>query len=310
MPLFVTVTPGTTVTNSTTLDATTLNLLGTPSIDVVGTVDGGSLSLAAGSVGTTQLAANAVTNAKMATMAANTIKGNNTGSTAVPSDLSVSDVKNLLAVNPAGGLENSSTNIQIANSGVTYAKVQNVSASKLLGNPTGSAAAPSEITIGTGLSFTGSTLNAANNKLDVSLDASANLSGGDRFVNMYYTGTGRPDSRIGLWCFPCRYDNAYSIFSTSFIPSTYTVSFTLPIAYSQTAFSGFKLQWATSVAGTWNDVDSGFDMRGNANDYKRFTGSISITGSPSVVYFRLQTVSPSPNGDANVYIVNFTLSLS
>ena len=161
MPLFVTVTPGTTVTNSTTLDPTTLNLLGTPSIDVVGTVDGGSLSLAAGSVGTTQLAANAVTNAKMATMAANTIKGNNTGATAVPSDLSVSDVKNLLAVNPAGGLENSSTNIQIANSGVTYAKVQNVSASKLLGNPTGSAAAPSEITIGTGLSFTGTTLNAS-----------------------------------------------------------------------------------------------------------------------------------------------------
>lgn len=160
MPLFVTVTPGTTISNSTTLDPTTLNLLGTPSIDVVGTVDGGSLSLAAGSVGTTQLAANAVTNAKMATMASNTIKGNNTGATAVPSDLSVSDVKNLLAINPAGGLENSSTNIQIANSGVTYAKVQNVSASKLLGNPTGSAAAPSEITLGAGLSFDGTTLKA------------------------------------------------------------------------------------------------------------------------------------------------------
>jgi hypothetical protein len=310
MPLFVTVTPGTTVTNSTTLDPTTLNLLGTPSIDVVGTVDGGSLSLAAGSVGTTQLAANAVTNAKMATMASNTIKGNNTGSTAVPSDLSVSDVKNLLAINPAGGLENSSTNIQIANSGVTYAKIQNVAATSLIGNPTGSAAAPTAITLGTGLSFSGTTLNSANNKLDVSLDASANLSGGDRFISMYNTGTGRPDSRIGLWCFPCRYDNTYSIFSTSFIPSTYTVSFMLPLAYSQTNFSGMKLQWATSVSGTWTDVDSGFDMRGNANDYKRFTGSISIPGSPSVVYFRLQTVSPIPNIDNNVFIVNFALSLS
>lgn len=161
MPLFVTVTPGTTVTNSTTLDPTTLNLLGTPSIDVVGTVDGGSLSLAAGSVGTTQLAANAVTNAKMATMASNTIKGNNTGATAVPSDLSVSDVKSLLAINPAGGLENSSTNIQIANSGVTYAKIQNVAATSLIGNPTGSAAAPTAITLGTGLSFSGTTLNSS-----------------------------------------------------------------------------------------------------------------------------------------------------
>jgi len=44
---------------------------------------------------------------------------------------------------------------------VTYAKVQNVAAARLLGNPTGSAAAPSEITLGTNLSFSGTTLNAA-----------------------------------------------------------------------------------------------------------------------------------------------------
>ena len=51
----------------------------------------------------------------------------------------------------------------IANSAVTYAKIQNVSAnSKLLGsNATGSGAPPSEITLGTNLSMSGSTLNAA-----------------------------------------------------------------------------------------------------------------------------------------------------
>ena len=43
---------------------------------------------------------------------------------------------------------------------VTYSKMQNASASVLLGNPTGSPAAPSEITLGTNLSFAGSVLNA------------------------------------------------------------------------------------------------------------------------------------------------------
>lgn len=41
---------------------------------------------------------------------------------------------------------------------VTYAKMQNVSGSRLLGNPTGSAAAPSEISLDSTLNFSGSTL--------------------------------------------------------------------------------------------------------------------------------------------------------
>lgn len=48
----------------------------------------------------------------------------------------------------------------LAGSAVTYAKIQNETAATLLGNPTGSSAAPSEITLGTGLSFSGGVLNA------------------------------------------------------------------------------------------------------------------------------------------------------
>ncbi len=47
---------------------------------------------------------------------------------------------------------------QLAAAGVTYAKIQNVAAVSLLGNPTGSPASASEITLGTGLSFSGTTL--------------------------------------------------------------------------------------------------------------------------------------------------------
>lgn len=56
---------------------------------------------------------------------------------------------------------NSVTTSAIAAAAVTYAKIQNVAASKLLGNPTGAAAAPSEISLGAGLSFIGSALAAS-----------------------------------------------------------------------------------------------------------------------------------------------------
>lgn len=60
---------------------------------------------------------------------------------------------------PAAALAaDSVTTVKILNANVTYAKIQNVAAVSLLGNPTGGALAPSEITLAAGLSFTGTTL--------------------------------------------------------------------------------------------------------------------------------------------------------
>jgi len=144
MPLFVTVTPGTTLTNSTTLDAATLNLLGTPSVDVVGTVDGGSLSLSAGSVTTGVIAANAVTYDRFQQIVGDRLVGRDTAGTG-----------NVTAISLTGGLEFSGADaIRIADAGVTYAKIQNtVNGSRLIGRAAAAGGVVGEIEIGTGLAL-------------------------------------------------------------------------------------------------------------------------------------------------------------
>jgi hypothetical protein len=150
MPLFVTVTPGTTVSASTTLDASTLNLLGTPSVDVTGTVDGGSVSITNGSVPLAALVAQA--NA--------TIVGNGFGSNNSPVAL---DASTDFAFTPTTFLIKAAavTEAKIGARAVTAAKLfalDGTGSTKLVGRSTASSGDVETLTVGSNIITTGSTL--------------------------------------------------------------------------------------------------------------------------------------------------------
>lgn len=146
MPLFVTVTPGTTITSSTTLTPSTLNLLGTPSIDVTGSVDGGTLSVADGSLGLEKFSA----------IAGNRLIGNGNSVSAYPAVLSSTDLTfTSTTVNVGTGVI---TEPKLAARAATFAKIQAISTGKLLGRTTASSGDIEELTVGSGLTLSGGTL--------------------------------------------------------------------------------------------------------------------------------------------------------
>lgn len=148
MPLFVTVTPGTTITSSTTLTPSTLNLLGTPSIDVTGSVDGGTLSVADGSL----------TLSKFAAIPGNRLIGNGSATSAYPAELSSTDLTfTASTVNVGTG---AITETKLAARAATFAKVQAIATNRILGRTTASSGDIEELTVGSGLTLTAGTLNS------------------------------------------------------------------------------------------------------------------------------------------------------
>ncbi len=117
--------------------------------------------------GVTTIVAGAVTLAKMANMATSSLIYRKTAGTGSPEVQTLATLKTDLGltgtnsgdqtITLTGNVTGSGTGsfaTTIANNAVTYAKMQTVTASRLLGNPTASAAVPSEISIGSGLSLT------------------------------------------------------------------------------------------------------------------------------------------------------------
>lgn len=158
MPLFVTVTPGTTVSSSTTLDAATLNLLGTPSVDVTGTVDGGSLSISSGSVPLTALLSQATS----------TVVGNGSGSSNSPVALDASTdfsfTSTTMQIKPLAVVEG-----KIGARAVTAGKlfaIDGTSGAKLLGRYTASSGDFETLTLGSNMTVSGGALNTLRPRIE------------------------------------------------------------------------------------------------------------------------------------------------
>lgn len=201
MPLFVTVTPGTTVSSTTTLSASTLNLLGTPSVDITGSVDGGTLSVADGSL----------TLAKFAPISSSRLIGNGNAVSAYPAELSSTDLAfTASTINIGTGavvtakIADSSSNV----TGVTYAKIQHVTDARLIGRSAGTNGIPQEITVGSGLTLASGALTNGILRYTTSAQSIPVISAGSQAVQWLTTAGNLPSLsvapqmvRVVLECF-------------------------------------------------------------------------------------------------------------
>ena len=138
----------------------------------------------------TTISPSVVTYAKMQNEAASTLLGNPTGSPAAPAEITLGSTlafsgSALRTVALSGAVTTSANSFsttladdivltaKIANAAVTYVKLQNETASTLLGNAAGSLGTPGEVSLGASLAFVGSALQTVAHSGDVTTPANS-----------------------------------------------------------------------------------------------------------------------------------------
>ena len=138
MALFITVTPGITLSSTTLCDATTLNRLGTPTISIQGTIDGtAAVAIADGSI----------TLAKIVNITGPALLGKGSAGAGAVTTLTI-DANTL---DGSSGIKVKDAGIgttQLTNNGVTVTKLLQIPSTTLLGNPGTLKTAPDVLSFG------------------------------------------------------------------------------------------------------------------------------------------------------------------
>jgi len=225
----------------------------------------------------------------------------------------------------------------IDNDVVTYAKMQNVSAtSRVLGRKTANSGDTEECTLSEVLDFVGSaaqgdilyrnattwtrlgagtsgqylkTQGTGANPVWASVTAASAYRAD--FTVIDYTGySGGITSAVNGSAFQDSTD--YVVYCTEFNPTNFALGFWCVNASGNNAGNvGFDLQYTTSNPPTsgWTTVSgSTLNANGSSSSFKRVTSTVSIAGSPTAVFWRVRWVNTT-GSDATFSIKNFYFSL-
>lgn len=273
----------------------------------------------AGSIAAGQIPSSVISYAKIQNVTAARLLGNPTGGAAAPSEISLGATLafsgSAVQTNAFTGDVTTAVNsfaTTIGNAAVTYAKMQNVTAARLLGNPTGGAASPSEISLGATLAFSGSALQTAAMTGDVTASANsfatliaanavtnakmatmaantvkANATGGATTPTDVTAPTARSSSLLNIDAFTGRGDANYTILATDRTVGTnaaFTASRTFTLPAANAVNPGHELIVA-DFQGTVTGVNTLIVQRAGA-DTVNGTTSVTISVANGAYLFR------------------------